>query len=1384
MKENLIIQVSTSYADCIRYIGVLQQTKRNYRLNKKKTGNKLRHRKNSKKQNMATSPGSDNNCNIYMPPLGCSVASSHDFSDYQWFTDFGSYRDGVTTHQSILSALSASYNGIGELSYYEKMAKDIDANLAEIDMESFRKEDIHSLLTTAIPAQLRLDDAERKTRNNNRIFSTLTSGCTATGLISADMMDNSFCKSELLFSPVKESHISVDSLDMDGYPDEDDIILTCQANKDNYTIAFEQSILYSEESYYDGPENYGKYKRMNLLNNLQNRTQYTRLKDSMSRSEVNYTTWSKVKRNGPTQRAPIVVNPLVSHISRHNRTCFVRKSFSMPNLQSDQPNNTTTPHGPTNEQHHPLNVSQVAVGHNSDESYDRPMRTLLPMYTLPTDSENESSTNGNGREDTDGSDLNNQQQNSQPPPAHQQQQQQGQQQQQQQQHTLQQPSFNLVKLFIKQKSSSTDTCMDVSSGCWPSDSTNSGGSGDHPMHHLGAGGGLRCRKKSMHDSGKCSTTGGGSVVGGRHGEEEEYQLDSLDAQINNGHANGSSSNNNNGSHSDADEEGQELNDARGPPSSPQRAVGHMKLNDFNRQMHCSPRRQYKGFNMNIGAGQVQGGRRQDCMKNPALHGLIGSDRSGSPLHSSSSINNNNHNVNNNNSYKDTNSDTSRTSENLTQIFNHSGNNNTTLGASKTKIPIDMITKSMQTSFIAATPSSGGGVSTNGAREKVRVIPPSFLDRLNELGDKQKAPVFVVYPNYALPDLGFLKTQNEVVISPLSFKETMTRAGMHRQVKKPRPVSMNDIENMRQREYKHVADWKSLVFLLPTDYRKLLRHIPEVNELSLSTEKQPMFCMTPPLRRGVARGVSCDCTSLLNQNTQTYGSSSSGGSSSAAPSSGYRGSSTMLTTDSEMDGILGPSNSSNTFNNNLYVYQYDSPAEVLASCERPPSGRTAGVPKSILRRPHGATVRGGSGGTSNASSNSQTSMKAKRSSMFEEQHQLPHYQHASREKRRSLQEHHSYNFYEDAEEEEEDEPERLVEGCGGGGEPKLHNSPNMTPHPRLANTPKLPSADHYHKLNRLAELSERELAAPPVAADIAVEDDLEARVRAEQFLSHVPKSELKHYAEIAHILESTEMLESSEPPYDRSRLRNEVSRLLSQRRNVVSFMKQQQQQQQPIVPQANTTPVRQPPTTALLRPTEIKFSTPPNSPNIMSVTTATGTTMVGATSKTTEKKPPVAQRTTPSSMAGSPASATEKEKQDKIQTNRFKRLQIQWELLSKEANGTKESSCDGQRKEIRSGGNTPTGGNSASKSRIPRPVSYPTTRTNSDPVVSKTLKSPSRIVAPRKYGAPLQSPVTTPPTPAPRTPSKTFSNTTPKKVSSASSSRQSSNIGNVDAGIDG
>lgn len=42
-------------------------------------------------------------------------------------------------HTSILSSLCTSYG-------YNDMARDLDANLAQVDMEDFRTEDIHSFL--------------------------------------------------------------------------------------------------------------------------------------------------------------------------------------------------------------------------------------------------------------------------------------------------------------------------------------------------------------------------------------------------------------------------------------------------------------------------------------------------------------------------------------------------------------------------------------------------------------------------------------------------------------------------------------------------------------------------------------------------------------------------------------------------------------------------------------------------------------------------------------------------------------------------------------------------------------------------------------------------------------------------------------------------------------------------------------------------------------------------------------------------------------------------------------------------------------------------------------------------------------------------------------
>lgn len=229
----------------------------------------------------------------------------------------------------------------------------------------------------------------------------------------------------------------------------------------------------------------------------------------------------------------------------------------------------------------------------------------------------------------------------------------------------------------------------------------------------------------------------------------------------------------------------------------------------------------------------------------------------------------------------------------------------------------------------------------------------------------------------------------------------------------------------------------------------------------------------------------------------------------------------------------------------------------------------------------------------------------------------------------------------------------------------------------------------------------------------------------------------YYTEVANILQS---IEKTTELYDRHKLRSQVSRALSQQyarneaavstahsqpkkvsfdgglaedaSNVVDAMgatitlpsaaeersqmrleRNQQQQQQQHINQHHR--LSAPPAAGA---SAKEFTTPPNSPNIS-----------------------VAQLRLDQKHKRS----VDQEKLDKIQSNRFKRLQIQWELLSKEAQVLQEELAVGdgavaaggrggldlmdmEAKETRSGGSTPTSV-AAIRSRIPRPVSYPATK---------------------------------------------------------------------------
>ncbi|XP_065216209.1 uncharacterized protein LOC135842599 isoform X2 [Planococcus citri] len=244
-----------------------------------------------------------------------------DTSDYQWFADY-SYRGDANNicnnmHTSILSSLCTSYG-------YNDMARDLDANLAQVDMEDFRTEDIHSFLHS-LP-QICCTDAHEDS-------------------------NGSLYKSEILFSPVKELpmvNFSIDSLDCE----EHDIMLTCQANKDNYTIAFEGSVLMEKST--DSRQNetapqteectLESVEKMSLgttssENSVSHVEKTFMNKSPLICSESPYTTWSKLKEDS-------VENVLKKQSSGNNNTTFTSsivyadvnasctflKSQSLPNL--------------------------------------------------------------------------------------------------------------------------------------------------------------------------------------------------------------------------------------------------------------------------------------------------------------------------------------------------------------------------------------------------------------------------------------------------------------------------------------------------------------------------------------------------------------------------------------------------------------------------------------------------------------------------------------------------------------------------------------------------------------------------------------------------------------------------------------------------------------------------------------------------------------------------------------------------------------------------------------------------------------------------------------------------------------------------------------------
>lgn len=173
----------------------------------------------------------------------------------------------------------------------------------------------------------------------------------------------------------------------------------------------------------------------------------------------------------------------------------------------------------------------------------------------------------------------------------------------------------------------------------------------------------------------------------------------------------------------------------------------------------------------------------------------------------------------------------------------------------------------------------------------------------------KKPVYIIYPNYTLPDLSFLNLKDTKIDNIALKPHTHKKIEWERNVRSGRPFSCNDIDALRQRGFAHIKDWESLTFLLPKEYKKILHDVPEVSRhININEEiKKPLFCLSPPMRQKT-RPISEIIPNTISSTSSTA----------TQPSSGYRGSSTILT-----DSSTNQQPFSNNTTNPLYLYRYDS-----------------------------------------------------------------------------------------------------------------------------------------------------------------------------------------------------------------------------------------------------------------------------------------------------------------------------------------------------------------------------------------------------------------------------------------------------------------------------
>ncbi|XP_015785570.1 homeobox protein 5-like [Tetranychus urticae] len=169
---------------------------------------------------------------------------------------------------------------------------------------------------------------------------------------------------------------------------------------------------------------------------------------------------------------------------------------------------------------------------------------------------------------------------------------------------------------------------------------------------------------------------------------------------------------------------------------------------------------------------------------------------------------------------------------------------TTMKTASTQVPVHIQDKQVQTTY--KSNDEPGPTSfiireypTNTVREKEIPLSSFAKESPTEPNDQRK-PLYVCFPNYSLPDLSFLRnlscpcTPKEegptaVYLSPtklnLPIRELTPPVKRPLRRKGARPKSCTDYENLiANRSFNHIKDWDSLKVLLPNEFKSLIARL--------------------------------------------------------------------------------------------------------------------------------------------------------------------------------------------------------------------------------------------------------------------------------------------------------------------------------------------------------------------------------------------------------------------------------------------------------------------------------------------------------------------------------------------------------------------------------